>query len=261
MKSASYVLSARYYILHNAALRWGSSFAFVVGVYTCAVFVVLNWYTNSVPAPAQPMAAMMVDLAPMPVAPKTPPHVATSGPEQKEMPPAPADSIPEQEREPLPELPAIKDAEAVLPPEPKPIEEEVELEPVEKQVVQEDKAPPAIEAPADDVAAAPMEGAVSLAASQAPATWQSVLLGHLENHKRYPREARRNREEGVVYVRVKINRDGTLVNYRLDKSCKHEALNKEALAMIARAQPLPPPPTEVEGDTVEFVVPVEFFLR
>jgi protein TonB len=62
-------------------------------------------------------------------------------------------------------------------------------------------------------------------------------------------------------VRVKINRDGTVVDYRLEKPCKHKALNQEALALIGRAKPLPPPPVEVEGKTVEFVVPVEFFLR
>jgi hypothetical protein len=64
------------------------------------------------------------------------------------------------------ELPVIKEAEALLPQlllEPEPIEEEVE--PLDEQIAQQDKAPPAFEAPPDEIAAAPTDGAVSLAPS------------------------------------------------------------------------------------------------
>ena len=32
-------------------------------------------------------------------------------------------------------------------------------------------------------------------------------------------------------------------------------------ALLARAQPLPPPPPEVTGDRIELRVPIQFFLR
>jgi protein TonB len=35
---------------------------------------------------------------------------------------------------------------------------------------------------------------------------------------------------------------------------------RAALDMLTRAQPLPRPPAEVEGDRIELVVPVEFFI-
>jgi periplasmic protein TonB len=179
LTAMTYLSTIKQQLVDQPSLRWGSSFAFVVSVYASAVLVALNWPAGSNVNQAQPMAAMMIDLAPMPVAPETPPNAVAPGPVQEETPPPPPEPEPEPEIEPLPELPEIKEAEAVLPKElpPEPIEEEPE--PIEEQVAQEDKAPPAFEAPPDDVAAAPMEGAVSLAPSQAKATWQSVLLGHL----------------------------------------------------------------------------------
>ena len=131
----------------------------------------------------------------------------------------------------------------------------------EKMPEQQEQAPMVTEAPPDELVAAPNQGAVSLTPSHATVRWQSMLLGHLESHRRYPRESRRKRQEAMVYVRVRINRDGTVVDYRLEQPCPHEPLNQESLALIARAQPLPPPPEEVVGETIEFVVPVEFSLR
>lgn len=260
-------------VIDHSLLRWGSSFIFVVGVYAAAVFTALNWPMNNPIHSTQPMAAMMIDLAPMPVAPQVPPS-AVAGPVQNEAPPPP-EPVPEVEPEiePLPELPVIEKAEAVLPRElPPEFEPKLESEPIEKepepieelteeQIAQEDKAPPTFESLPDEVVAAPMEGAVSLESSQAISTWQSVLLGHLERHKRYPRKARRNRHEAIVYVRITINRDGTVVDYRLETPSAYKILNQETLALIARAQPLPSPPPEVLGETVKFVVPVEFFLK
>ncbi|HBS54681.1 MAG TPA: hypothetical protein DEA38_03005 [Stenotrophomonas sp.] len=37
-------------------------------------------------------------------------------------------------------------------------------------------------------------------------------------------------------------------------------LDDEALATLARAAPLPPPPASLPGDPLEVVVPVSFFL-
>ncbi|MBV1960864.1 MAG: energy transducer TonB, partial [Immundisolibacteraceae bacterium] len=81
-----------------------------------------------------------------------------------------------------------------------------------------------------------------------------------EKHKRYPRQARRRGQEAIVHIHITLGRDGTVLDYRLTQPSVYATLNRETLALIARAQPLPPPPAEVEGDTVEFVVPVVFSL-
>ena len=244
-------------LLEKPALRWAASFTLVIAVYVGILLLVLNWNQQNPHAPSQPMAAMIVDLAPLPSAPEIPPNTAPSGPQQNETLPPPLE--PEPEPDPAPVLPIVKKAEAILPSKPQPIKEEPE--PIEETLQeQEEKAPPSIDVSADDITAAPMEGTSSITPSQAPASWQSILLRHLEHHKRYPREARRNRQEAIVYVRVKINRDGTVINYQLEKNCPYEPLNQATLALIARAQPLPPPPETITGETIEFVVPVEYFL-
>jgi len=242
--------------LQNHNLRWGSSFIFVTAVYAGLSLLALAWPTTIEPPTSAPMAAMTVELAPLPAAPEATPQVAQPGPVQEEK---LAEPLPEPEIEPLAEIPIIEKAEAVLPPKPEPIEEQPKH--IEKIVEQEELAPPSIVAPVDDIAAAPAEGAVSLTPSQAPITWQSVLLHHLEKHKRYPRQARRRGQEAVVYVRVTINRDGKVIASQLSKACPYRTLNRETLALITRAQPLPPPPTEVSGETIEFVVPVAFSLK
>lgn len=253
-------LSAFNFLGQNDVHRWAGSFLLVVGAHVSAVFTALNWPSSQPEISSEPMAAMMIELAPVPTSPPAPPVAAPPGELQEEIEPSPK-SKPEPEiTEPLPEIPEVAKAEAVFPPEPKPVEEPIEPEEEEK-LEQQEQAPVAVEAPPDEIAAAPKEGAVSLTPSHATVSWQSVLLGHLESHKHYPRESRRRRQEAIVYVRVQINRDGTVVDYRLEQPCPHEPLNQESLALIARAQPLPAPPDDVEGENIEFVVPVEFSLK
>ena len=246
--------------LLNPYWRWSTSFTLVIGLYIGAVLIVLNWRAHHTAPPAPPMAAMMIELAPAPVAPMTPPSALPPAPRQQKMPPPPQPRPePEPIIEPPPELPVVKKAEAQLAPKPEPLEEE--LQPVKEEIAQEETAPPDFKAPPDALAAAPMDSALSTLPSQAPATWQSALLGHLEKHKRYPRQARRRGQEAVVYIRVTINRDGTVVSYKLTQPCPYATLNRETLALINRAQPLPAPPSEITGETVEFIVPVAFSLK
>lgn len=239
--------------------RWSGSFVFVVGVHIAIILVVLYWSTASSPMATQPMAAIMIDLAPLPAAPEIPVNALKPGPVQKEAPPPEPEPEPEPEIEPLPEVPEVDEPEAVIPIAPEIVEQEEER--VEEEQAAEELAPPSTEAPPAEKVLAPEQGALSLVPSHVKATWQSVLLGHLERHKRYPRKARRNRQEAVVSVRVRINRDGSVVSYQLESPSPYEALNQETLALIKRAEPLPPPPLEMVGESIEFVVPVAFSLR
>jgi len=242
----------------NNLLRWLGSFTVVVVVHLGAAIVILNWSSSTQLEKGEPQAAIMVELAPLPVATDKTPAAAPVG-ELQELIERQQKQVFKPETEALPEPPKTKTAEAILPLQPDPIEDELEPKDEIRQEQQE-QAPPAFTAPPEDTAAAPKEGAVSLAPTKATATWQSLLLGHLEHHKRYPVKSRRQRQEAVVYVRIKINRDGTLVDYKLERPSPYEALNQEGLALITRAQPLPPP-QELIGETLEFVVPIQFSLR
>lgn len=95
----------------------------------------------------------------------------------------------------------------------------------------------------------------------AAADYMSVLQAWLEKHKEYPRSARLRRIEGAVMLYFSIDREGRLLAYRIERSSGHRMLDKETIAMINRAQPLPPIPADMSRDRLEVVVPVQFSLR
>ena len=244
----------------HESFRWVASFVLVLGLHIGGLLAVLGQQSVERVERGEPMAAIMMELAPLPTAPATPSIDVPVGEMQPEL-----EAIEQLEPEPepvetVPELVDIEHAEAVLPPEPEEtVEEPVEVEDI--QQAQQAQAPVSVDAPLDEVAAAPRQGAVSLNASDAAMRWQELLAGHMELHKRYPRRAMRRRQEAIVYVRVTINRDGYVIDYQLEQASRYELLNKESLELITRAEPLPPPPQEVVGNIIQFVVPIDFSVR
>ena len=92
------------------------------------------------------------------------------------------------------------------------------------------------------------------------ADWEHRVKLALDRGKRYPRGARRQRQEGTPRIRFLISRGGRVLSVRLELSSGVPSLDKEALALPIRVQPLPPPPRSVPGETIDLVVPVEFLL-
>ena len=91
--------------------------------------------------------------------------------------------------------------------------------------------------------------------------YAATLQVWLEKHKRYPRRARSRRQQGTALLFFVVDRQGQVLNYRLEQSSGFRLLDEEALAMIQRAQPLPAMPASMQESTLELVVPVEFYLR
>jgi protein TonB len=58
-----------------------------------------------------------------------------------------------------------------------------------------------------------------------------------------------------------MDRQGHVLSAQIAKSSGYDALDDETLALIHRAEPLPPPPPEVAGETVALTVPVQFSLK
>jgi protein TonB len=87
------------------------------------------------------------------------------------------------------------------------------------------------------------------------------LQAWLGKHKKYPRRARVRRQEGTVLLHLVIDRDGSLREYRIKKSSGYDLLDRAAIAMIKRAQPLPRFPDSLDRTRIELVVPVQFVLR
>jgi protein TonB len=95
-------------------------------------------------------------------------------------------------------------------------------------------------------------------ASNAPDSWQGRVLAHLDKHRRYPASALIRRQQGVVYVRFTVDRQGKVLSARLEASSGFPMLDREAVSLPKRATPLPKPPETVPGEIIELVVPVEF---
>lgn len=234
-----------------ATLRWAGSLSLVLAAHAVLIGGALWWQQRApVLLSGTPVEAVMVELAPVPEAPTAPPKEIPPGPlqqEQHRLEPTPVPKI---------DLPPddTADAQDVLRRE-RPREEE----PTDQHNVEQTLAPPDVSArPSGRYAA---EQTVAGRQGSAAVTWQDLLLGHLEQYRRYPRQAERLRQQGVAYVRFSVDRQGNASNIRLGQSSGHPLLDEETLATVRRGSPLPPPPAEITGDPVEVMVPVTFFLR
>lgn len=119
-------------------------------------------------------------------------------------------------------------------------------------------APPAM--PASDAAHHAAPQTASGRGGHALATWQSRLVGHLEQYRRYPRAAERARLEGVAYVRFSVAPDGAVADVRIGRGSGSAVLDAETLSVVRRASPVPPPPDDASGMPVEVMVPVSYFM-
>lgn len=232
-------------------LRWSGSLLIVLAVHGLAVGAALWWPTRTPPPADAAIQAVMVELAPLPEAPAQPATALPPGPrqvEQHKVTPAPRQKpVLPSEPEPLAEQP------------PQPDEAAPEETPSDTANVDQSSAPPEVQAWPSESSAA--RQTVSGTPGAAAETWRGLLLGHLEQHRRYPRQAERMRQQGVAYVRFSVDRQGAVSAIRIGRSSGHPLLDEATIATVQRGNPVPPPPAAIGGDPVEVMVPVEFFLH
>jgi len=238
-------------------------------VHAALLAILLGLRTPAPPAPpTPPAAAVVLELSLLPKAPPTPARDLPPGPPQtervasraREAHPAPAQTS--QPPRPHGEIASAPDAAShpAATPTPAPARERAPREqaaPAQERSAASASAPPdAAAAPAPRYAAADdTAGAGHELARQ----WQQRLLGHLERFKRYPRQARRLRQEGVAQVRLSVAGDGRVLAARIETSSGHPLLDAEAQAVAERASPVPAPPPQL-GDPAQVIVPMEFYL-
>jgi protein TonB len=251
--------------------RRAACFALAAAFHTAVVWWVFSAAAlQDTPPPLVPV--LMIDLTPPP-AQAPPPSEPGSMPPHVDLPPQPLRQV----TQPQVMGPAPKKEEAKPAPRPQPkaksappksarvaIQERSKPGPAQAPeaapATVETSLPAAASAP---VAAQPIDadaGTTPVTPGGAP-TWQGLVLGRLERFKRYPSEARFRRQEGVATVRFTMDRRGRVVSAKLEKSSGFGSLDEEAVALVHRAEPLPAPPPEVQGDPIELVVPVQFFSR
>jgi len=266
-------------------LRWAACFVLVLGVHaTAAATLLARWQPADEPLAGGP--PILIDLAPVAAAPDAPPSEAAPGPTQVETPPdpAPADKpdpqpdkpavtadvtpkdepppdkveppAPSVETLPVPETPPVA-ADVVLPP-PKPHQPKAEKT-HHRRVADLTSAPPKVEHRAARPAA-PAPSAASHDPSAMP-RWKSELMARLERYKRYPGEAQARGEQGVAHLAFSVDRAGGVHNARIARSSGSSLLDRATLELIARAEPLPPPPPDLRAAQVSIVVPINYNLR
>jgi periplasmic protein TonB len=164
---------------------------------------------------------------------------------------------------PAPSPPAIMLELAALPVT---LADEPEIVPPEATAVTSEASPqpPAPEASAagsteppptcDPQATRPDDTTVTLA------EWKGLLLHHLERHKQYPADAQRRGQQGTPHVLFTMCRDGRVLAARILRTSGVESLDRAGVDLVRRAEPLPSFPQGQSGDTLDLVVPVEFFL-
>ena len=115
---------------------------------------------------------------------------------------------------------------------------------------------------ADDVAGDGSGGDGSSGASEGEINdYLHRLQAWLVSHRDYPRRARSRRQEGIAHLYFVMDRNGHVLEAHLQQSTGYELLDREVLAMIERAQPLPAMPDSMDQPRLELVVPIAFALR
>jgi protein TonB len=233
----------------NEALLWGACFTLAACIHGAGAAALLaKWSESADPGASTPV--VMIDLAPVATAPEItptdmPPDQVASRAEEPE--PEPEKPI-EKVELPPPEAPK---PEVVLPPPP-PKKVEKPKEKTKKKMV---AAAPAAAPQRAEHAAAPALGG----SRESNANWRSQLVARLERYKRYPSEARG--DTGVTQVSFRVDRSGGVHNVRIARSSGSSLLDRETLALVDRAQPMPTPPSGVSDSDLSVTAPVRYNMR
>jgi protein TonB len=230
----------------GSALRWTAAGFAVVALHVGGVWLALNW-----PAAAEvagdPPAAIIMELAPIAVAPEVPQQDIAPGPEMEEAEEQVEPEKPLEEQVDPPQK--VEKAEVVLPPKMEPPKPKPKKK---KKKAPRTTAPPSSHAQPSDRAAAPAEG---MASSMSPASWKGALMAHLNRYKRFPSGAA---GAGVATVAFTIDRSGRVLSARLVRSSGDGSLDTEAASLPRRASPVPAPPSNIGGGSITLAVPIRF---
>jgi protein TonB len=251
-------------------LRWAACWALALALHAAVAAALLLYWR---PEPEQVAGAplILIELAPLPVAPAVTPSDAPPGPQQTQTAAAPPPEPPAIERAetPPPQQPVEQTETAALPPAPQaeqPVAALPPPKPAEKaqqnhrQSAAREASAPSSAAHRAKRAAAPAPGASARHPAALP-NWKSRLVARLERYKRYPTEAQARGEHGVTQLAFSVDRRGGVHHARILRSSGSATLDRATLALIARAQPLPPPPPEIRGAQIAIVVPIRYNIR
>jgi periplasmic protein TonB len=235
------------------ALRWGTSLALALSFHAAGAIALVHWNDSFDPVANAPV--ILIELAPVPVAPADTQPELPPGPRQAEaapeaQPPNPTEKV---------EIKADLAREAELPVM-SPSANEKAKEKKQKQKHASLATAPSTAEQRAERAAATTPGATSHNPHAVP-NWKSALVARLERFKRYPAEAQSRGEHGVAQLAFNVDRSGGVHHAHITRSSGSSLLDRETIALAERASPMPSPPPEVAGAQIPIVVPIRYNTR
>ena len=92
-------------------------------------------------------------------------------------------------------------------------------------------------------------------------SYSSLLANAIAKFKQYPKIAQMRGWQGTVIADLEIDSKGSVISVKIKKSSSYEVLDNEALEMIKKASPFPPPPDNLRGKNFNVLVPISFKLE
>jgi protein TonB len=241
--------------------RYGAAAITIVLLYLAVIAAALVWYERPPPAGVS-LQPIFVELAPAPAAQKIQAQDNDPGPQERvaETPPPEPPKV-EKIEEQLPPTPMQPEPVVAAPPKqeakPEPKTEPAPPKPVKevkkpaKRLVQQSTA-----AKADRVAPEAPAQTSGTSAAAAAASYRAMLVAHLQRFKQYPSSA--NGARGRAAVSITITRSGRVTGSRLVQSSGNGTIDQAVLALVQRAQPMPPFPPEMREASETFTAPFNF---
>lgn len=217
--------------------RWAFSAAVVVALHAALVATLTTWHEHV--SGDEGSEAILVDLAPLAAPPADSRNDLAPGPEQQQSTVTQPPRTDEKPQDKAERMPTVPDADVQLPLENRP-EKPVEESPPVSQAT----SPPR-----------PRPSAAQIA------SWHRKIALQVERHKGYPAAARARHEMGTAELAFTLDRNGKVVASRVVHSSGSAALDQETIETVRRAQPFPPPPANMPGETFDFTVPIRFNIR
>lgn len=255
--------SLTYPVVAMSQPRWVRGFLCAIAAHV-ALVLLFYWPSPSLPPMQLPPPAVMMSWAAQVEAPDSP-RPLPLGVQQAES--AAAQPAEQQEQPDLPKLARAEKTKISVaekkhtehrPPQkaqPKPEEQAKEAK---HAVASSAAAPKALNISRQTAAPLNSDSASSV---QARLSWESQVKGMLNRSKRYPPDAQRRRRTGMPQVSFSVDRQGRVSGLTLNAPSGTASLDREALAVVMRAQPLPPPPDGMlRQGQVQVTMPIDFNL-
>lgn len=89
----------------------------------------------------------------------------------------------------------------------------------------------------------------------------NTLWSAISKYKKYPRVAQMRGWQGEVIVELSLDGNGKLKSKRIIQNSGYDSLDQQALEMVDKAAPFPPPPEALRGSSFTIKVPIPFKLE